>query len=176
MLLVSNTRIFSFRYKQETKTISEMDDNWPSMVAKSVSHPTVDDLGLVPNTRCNLRVVLSPPFRRYPFDRGTFVPSSGRRLPVAFSSLPAGRTLQSCGAVAQQTLTSFLCASKAQSLLLQHHHRDSLHRPSYPSPFRQRYVFSFVAAAAAAFAGFSSFRVVFCRWFAIRVKRFSTGS
>jgi len=53
---LSNTRI-SFRYKQETKTISEMDDKWPSMVAKSVSHPTVDDLGLLPNTPCNLRVV-----------------------------------------------------------------------------------------------------------------------
>ncbi len=67
-----------------------MDDNWPSMVANSVSHPTVDDLGLVLNTRCNLRVVLSPPFRRYPFDRGIFVPSSGRRLPVALL-VPARR-------------------------------------------------------------------------------------
>jgi hypothetical protein len=82
------------------------------LVAKSVSHPTVDDLGLVPNTLCNLRVCFvtrsavihsTAGLSSLPADADCESPS----LPC-----PAGRRLQSCGAVAQQTLTSFLCASR----------------------------------------------------------------
>jgi hypothetical protein len=151
-----------------------MDDKWPSMVAKSVSHPTVDDLGLVPNTPCNLRVVFvthsavihsTAGHSSFPADADCESPSRPARRPQT------PKLRRRC--IANPHFVS-LCL-KAQSPLLQHYHRDALHRHHTPSPFRQRYVFSFVAAAAA-FAGFSSFRVVFCRWFAIRVKRFSTRS
>jgi hypothetical protein len=105
------------------------------MVAKSVSHPTVDDLGLVASTRCNLRVVVSPipPLSIRPRDIRPFqrTPTASRLLfPARRPQTPKLRRRYS----ANPHFVS-LCL-KAQSLLLQHHyHRDTLHRHHTPLSF-----------------------------------------